>query len=74
MLQISSKFWVPCQIKEAGEGPHLKPSAVGVEALEPELAAVLNDLLEYWVEDVGVVPGCQLRGETGRVSTGGGVV
>lgn len=67
MLQVRGEVRVTGEVKEAGEGLHLKPPAVVVEALEFELAAILNELLQDRVEGVGVVPVGQLWGRKGRV-------
>lgn len=63
MLQVRGEVRVTGEVEEAGEGPHLEPPAVVVEALEFELAAVLHELLQNRVEGVGVVPVGQLWGE-----------
>ncbi|MPC39837.1 hypothetical protein E2C01_033386 [Portunus trituberculatus] len=63
VLQVSRQFRITSQVKEGREGAHAKPPAVGIEALEPQQAAVLNHLLQYWVEDMGVVSCRQLEEE-----------
>lgn len=64
MLQVRGEVGVTGEVKEAGEGPHLEPPAVVVEALELELPAVLNQLLQDGVEGVSVVPVRQSSGAT----------
>lgn len=64
LLQVRGEVRVTGEVEEAGEGPHLEPPAVVVEALELELPAVLNQLLQDGIESVGVVPVRQLWRDT----------
>lgn len=72
MLQVRGKVSIASEVKEAGKRPHAKPPAVIVDPLEPELSAIINQLLEHWVKGMGMVPVGQLWVERKKMLIDGG--